>query len=71
MRWAAWFLPGAALLILSLAGCTVLTGETLRENLDDATIIDTVKSRLTAEQVPTLTRVGVDAVDGTVFLIGD
>lgn len=70
MRSATWFLPGAALLILLMVGCTSLTGKTLRQNIDDATITAMVKSRLAAEKVSTLTRIGVDTVQGTVFLTG-
>ena len=70
MRSAAWFVPEATLVILLLAGCTSLTGETLRQNIDDATITAMVKSRLAAEKVSTLTRIGVDTVQGTVFLMG-
>ncbi len=60
----------AAILIVPLAGCTALTGETARENLDDAAITAAVKAKLAAEKISTLTRIGVDTVQGTVYLTG-
>jgi len=53
-----------------LAGCAALTGETAREHLDDAAITAAVKAKLAAQQVSTLTRIGVDTVQGTVHLTG-
>ena len=70
MRSATWFLPGAVLVILVITGCTSLTGETMRQNVDDSTITAMVKSKLAAEKASTLTRVGVDTVQGTVYLTG-
>lgn len=60
----------AAILVVLLAGCASLTGETARENMDDATITTAVKAKLAAEKASTLTRVGVDTVQGTVYLTG-
>lgn len=60
----------AAILVVLLAGCTSLTGETARENLDDAAITTAVKAKLAAEKASTLTRIGVDTVKGTVYLTG-
>ncbi len=57
-------------ILLLLAGCTTLTGETLGQNIDDASITSTVKAKLAAEKVSTLTRIGVDTVQGTVHLTG-
>ena len=70
MRSATWFRPGAVLVILVITGCTSLTGETMRQNVDDSTITAMVKSKLAAEKASTLTRVGVDTVQGTVYLTG-
>ena len=64
-----WILA-AAILPALLAGCTSLTGETAREHLDDTAITAAVKSKLAAEKVSTLTRIGVDTVQGTVYLTG-
>jgi osmotically-inducible protein OsmY len=59
-----------AILVVLLAGCTSLTGETARENMDDAAITAAVKATLAAEKASTLTRIGVDTVKGTVYLTG-
>jgi len=59
------------LMILSvLAGCQTLTGKSAGENIDDATITASVKSKLVAEKATNLTRVDVDTNRGTVYLNG-
>ncbi len=65
----AYVIPGLLLLAL-MAGCTSLTGETARENLDDTAITSAVKAKLAAEKASTLTRVSVETVQGTVHLSG-
>ncbi len=60
----------AAALVVLLAGCASLTGETARQNMDDATITTAVKAKLATEKASTLTRIGVDTVQGTVYLTG-
>jgi hyperosmotically inducible periplasmic protein len=52
------------------AGCTSMTGKTAGENVDDASITASVKSKLAAEKVATLTKVDVDTNKGTVYLTG-
>jgi hyperosmotically inducible protein len=49
-------------LLLSVAGCTSLTGETAGQYLDDSTITASVKAKLVAEKMANLTRVDVDKV---------
>lgn len=53
-----------------LGGCRALTGKTAGENVDDATITASVKSKLVADRASNLTRVDVDTNNGTVYLNG-
>jgi hyperosmotically inducible protein len=53
------------------AGCTSMTGKTAGENVDDASITASVKTKLAAEKVATLTKVDVDTNKGTVYLTGN
>ena len=59
-----------ALLLMFLAGCQAMTGETLGQNIDDTNITATVKAKLAAEKVSTLTRIEVDTIRGVVHLTG-
>jgi osmotically-inducible protein OsmY len=60
-----------ALLVAVTAGCTAMTGKSAGENVDDAKITATVKSKLAAEKISTLTKVDVDTNKGTVYLTGN
>ena len=54
------------------AGCSsTSTGRTMGENIDDTTILASVKSRLVAEKPSNLTKVNVDVERGTVYLSGN
>ena len=53
-----------------LGGCQSMTGKTAGENVDDATITASVKSKLVADRASNLTRVDVDTNNGTVYLNG-
>ena len=57
-------------LILSASGCTATTGRTAGQNVDDATITATVKSKLVADRAANLTRVDVDTTNRIVALNG-
>ena len=59
------------LLMAFTAGCTSMTGKSAGENVDDAKITATVKSKLAAEKPSTLTKVDVDTNKGTVYLTGN
>ena len=59
------------MLVAVTTGCTSMTGKTAGENVDDAKITATVKSKLAAEKVATLTKVDVDTNKGTVYLTGN
>jgi hyperosmotically inducible protein len=59
------------LMFVSLAaGCQSMSGKTAGQNIDDATITATVKSKLVADKVSNLTRVDVDTNNATVYLNG-
>ena len=60
----------AIALLLSTAGCTAMTGETAGQNIDDSTITASVKSKLAADRIGTLTRVDVDTTRQVVSLNG-
>jgi hypothetical protein len=55
---------------LSLLGCQTTTGRTAGTIADDGSTTATVKSRLVAERPANLTSVGVDTVNGIVYLTG-
>ena len=60
-----------ALLAAVTAGCTAMTGKSAGENVDDATITASVKTKLANEKPATLTKVDVDTNKGTVYLTGN
>jgi hyperosmotically inducible protein len=60
-----------ALAVLTvLTGCQSMTGKTTGQNIDDASITASVKSKLVADKAANLTRVDVDTNSGTVYLNG-
>jgi hyperosmotically inducible protein len=58
------------LTIFSLAGCQAMTGKTAGQNVDDATLTSSVKTRLATDKLSSLTRVDVDTNNGVVSLNG-
>jgi len=60
----------AVVLFMVLAGCQAITGETLGQNIDDATLTTYVKTKLVADKAANLTRVDVDTTRGVVYLNG-
>ncbi len=52
------------------AGCRSMTGESAGQNVDDTKLTTEVKAKLTADKTSNLTRVGVNTVQGTVYLTG-
>lgn len=58
------------LLTLTLAACQAMTGRTAGENVDDATITASVKTKLAGDKLSSLTRVDVDTTKGVVSLNG-
>lgn len=67
-----WKSVAVCLVILGVlaAGCSS-TGRTVGENIDDATILASVKGKLVADKPANLTRVNVDVTNGTVYLTGN
>ncbi len=65
---------GLALTLLGmmvlLAACQSTTGRTLGQNIDDSAITASVKAKLAAEKIATLTRIDVDTNQGVVALNG-
>jgi hyperosmotically inducible periplasmic protein len=58
------------LTVFSLAGCQAMTGKTAGRNVDDATLTSSVKTKLAADKLSSLTRVDVDTNNGIVSLNG-
>jgi len=58
------------LTVFSLAGCQAMAGKTAGQNVDDAALTTSVKTKLAADKLSSLTRVDVDTNNGTVSLNG-
>ncbi len=72
-NYSRWWGSGASLLLavlLSTSGCTSLSGESAGQYVDDSTITASVKTKLAADKVGTLTRVDVDTTNQVVSLNG-
>jgi hyperosmotically inducible protein len=54
-----------------MTGCQAMTGATMGENIDDATLTSYVKTKLASDRLVTLTRVGVETNNGVVYLTGE
>jgi len=72
-NYSPWRKSGASLLLgffLLISGCTAMTGESAGQNVDDSTITASVKTKLAADKLATLTRVDVDTTNQVVSLNG-
>ena len=58
------------LIVVSLSGCSAMTGKTAGRNVDDATVTASVKSQLVMDKTANLTRIDVDTNNGVVYLNG-
>jgi hypothetical protein len=58
------------IMIVALTSCQFMTGATAGENIDDTSITTTVKAKLAAEKVATLTSIGVETNLRIVHLTG-
>jgi hyperosmotically inducible protein len=58
------------ILVAFVSGCRSVTGKSIGETVDDATITASVKAKLVADKASNLTRVDVDTNNGTVYLNG-
>jgi len=54
-----------------VTGCQELTGATMGEQIHDETLTSYVEAKLAEDRFITLTRVGVEANNGTVYLTGE
>lgn len=54
-----------------LSGCQAMTGETMGQNIDDGALTSSVKTKLGADRLNTLSRVGVETNNGVVYLTGE
>ena len=57
-------------LVFTMAGCQAMTGKTAGRNVDDATITNSVKTKLADDKVSSLSSVDVDTNNGEVSLNG-
>src|SRR6185437_15123441 len=72
-KYSPWWKSGASLLLgffLLISGCTAMTGETAGQNVDDSTITASVKTKLAADKIGSLTRIDVDTTRQVVSLNG-
>jgi hyperosmotically inducible protein len=60
----------AMTIILSVGGCTSMTGQSTGQYVDDRTITTSVKTKLVADRAANLTRVDVDTTNRVVSLNG-
>lgn len=61
---------GSLLIAVAVAGCQTATGRTAGTVADDTSTTAAVKSKLVADRPANLTSVGVNTVNGTVYLTG-
>ena len=59
-----------ALTVLAV-GCRSTSHQSIGQNIDDKTILASVKTKLVMEKVSNLTKVNVDVTNGTVYLTGN
>jgi osmotically-inducible protein OsmY len=72
-KYTRWCASAASLLLvlaLSTSGCTSMTGESAGQYVDDSTITASVKTKLAADKLASLTRVDVDTTNQVVSLNG-
>jgi hyperosmotically inducible periplasmic protein len=70
MRRVVTVLAILAVALTGAVGCRSTTGQSLGTNIDNQTLKASVKSRLVADRLGNLTRIGVDANEGIVSLTG-
>jgi hyperosmotically inducible protein len=57
-------------LVAAISACGKTTGKSAGQNIDDASITASVKSKLVADKASSITRINVDTNNGTVYLNG-
>ena len=60
----------ALVLLLSIGGCTSMTGQTAGQYVDDSTITASVKAKLVGDKAANFTRIDVDTTNRVVSLNG-
>ena len=60
----------ALVLLLSIAGCTAMPGQTAGQYVDDSTITASVKAKLVGDKAANFTRIDVDTTNRVVSLNG-
>jgi hypothetical protein len=70
MRRVVTSLAILAVAFTGAAGCRATTGKTLGTSIDNRALKHNVKARLVADRVGNLTRIGVNANQGVVYLTG-
>lgn len=63
-------ISAALALLLSVAGCASMTGQTAGQYVDDSTITASVKAKLVGDKAANFTRIDVDTTNRVVSLNG-
>jgi len=69
-HWKSLAVLFVALTVLAV-GCRSTSNQSVGQNIDDKTILASVKTKLVADKVSNLTKVNVDVTNGTVYLAGN
>ena len=69
-HWKSLAVFFVALTVLAV-GCRSTSNQTVGQNIDDKTILASVKTKLVADKPSNLTKVNVDVTNGTVYLSGN
>ena len=69
-HWKSLAVFFVALAVLAV-GCRSTSHQSVGQNIDDKTILASVKTKLVVDKVSNLTKVNVDVTNGTVYLTGN
>ena len=69
-HWKSLAVFFVAMTVLAV-GCRSTSHQSVGQNIDDKTILASVKTKLVVEKVSNLTKVNVDVTNGTVYLTGN
>jgi osmotically-inducible protein OsmY len=69
-HWKSLAVLFVALTVLAV-GCRSTSTQSVGQNIDDKTILASVKTKLVAEKASNLTKIDVDVTNGTVYLTGN
>lgn len=65
-----WLISTVLALLLSVTGCSSMTGQTAGQYVDDSTITSSVKAKLVGDKAANFTRIDVDTTNSVVALNG-